>query len=124
MLGIQIANLHKSFKTSKGSFEALRGVNLSVSEGEIFGFLGPNGAGKTTTLRILTTLLPFNKGDVLVAGIDVKKHPQHVRQNISYVSQKGGADRRATGWENLILEGQLHGINRDATQPAIPQAMN
>jgi ABC-2 type transport system ATP-binding protein len=112
MLRIQISNLHKSFKTSKGFFKALQGVDLSVSEGEIFGFLGPNGAGKTTTLRILTTLLPFEKGEVFVAGIDVKKNPKLVRKQIGYVSQKGGADRCATGWENLILEGRLHGLDR------------
>lgn len=109
---IEISGLYKSFKTPKGNIEALRGVDLSVSKGEVFGFLGPNGAGKTTTLRILTTLLPFEKGEVRVAGIDVKKAPQLVRQRIGYVSQKGGADRSATGLENLILQGQLYGINK------------
>lgn len=116
MVAIQISNLRKSFKTAKGSFEALRGVDLSVSEGEIFGFLGPNGAGKTTTLRILTTLLPFDQGEVLVNGIDVKKDPELVRKRIGYVSQKGGADRTATGWENLILEGRLYGMDRSSAE--------
>ncbi|MGD2168850.1 MAG: ATP-binding cassette domain-containing protein [Chlamydiota bacterium] len=121
MLRIQISDLHKSFKTSKGIFEALRGVDLSVSEGEVFGFLGPNGAGKTTTLRILTTLLPFEKGKVLVTGIDIKENPQLVRKRVGYVSQKGGADRFATGWENLILEGRLHGMDRSNAQQQAEQ---
>ena len=116
MLAIHIADLHKSFKTSKGVFQALRGVDLSVQSGEIFGFLGPNGAGKTTTLRVLTTLLPFKQGEVRLAGIDVKKHPRRVRQQIGYVSQKGGADRAATGLENLLLEGRLYGMDRISAQ--------
>jgi len=116
---VEISELHKSFKTSKGPLEALRGVNLSIHKGEIFGFLGPNGAGKTTTLRILTTLLPFEKGEVRVAGIDVQKNPQLVRKRIGYVSQKGGADRHATGWENLVLEGRLYGMTKaDACKQA------
>jgi len=116
---IEVSGLHKSFKTAKGPFEALRGVNLSVVKGEIFGFLGPNGAGKTTTLRILTTLLPFEKGEVRVAGVDVKENPQLVRTKVGYVSQKGGADRQATGFENLLLEGRLYGMSKaDASRQA------
>jgi ABC-2 type transport system ATP-binding protein len=112
MTKVKISGLHKSFKTAKGLFEALRGVDLSVFKGEIFGFLGPNGAGKTTTLRILTTLLTFEKGEVFVAGIDVKKNPHLVRKRIGYVSQKGGADRHSTGWENLVLQGRLYGMTQ------------
>ena len=116
---VEISGLYKSFKTAEGPLEALRGVDLSVLKGEIFGFLGPNGAGKTTMLRILTTLLPFDKGQVHVAGIDVKKDPHLVRTRIGYVSEKGGADRFSTGWENLILEGRLHGMDKaDARKQA------
>eukprot|EP01132_Coremiostelium_polycephalum_P000010 gene10-15_t len=99
--------------------EAVRGVNLQVFEGEIFGFLGPNGAGKTTTLRMLTTLLPIDEGEVHIAGYNVKTQPQEVRQRIGYVSQQGGADENATGRENLILQGQLYGMSHtDALQAA------
>ena len=109
---VVLSDVWKSFRTSKGGVEALRGVDLEVLSGEIFGFLGPNGAGKTTTLRILTTLLPFDKGEARVAGVDVKKEPQKVREQIGYVSQKGGADRSATGWENLVLQGCLYGMSK------------
>ncbi|HNA62827.1 MAG TPA: ATP-binding cassette domain-containing protein [Rhabdochlamydiaceae bacterium] len=106
---VVLTNVHKMFP----SVVALQGVDLEVPEGIIFGFLGPNGAGKTTTLRILTTLLPFDKGEAFVAGIDVKKDPESVRKKIGYVSQKGGADGAGTGWENLILQGQLYGLSLD-----------
>ena len=113
------SNLKKKFRTSKGFIEALQGVDLEVSKGEIFGFLGPNGAGKTTTLRILTTLLPFDEGEAVVAGVNVKADPQNVRRRIGYVSQKGGADRQATGWENLVLHGRLYGMTKpDAIKQA------
>jgi len=107
---VVIENLKKYFHTKRGPVKAVDGVNLRVGAGEIFGFLGPNGAGKTTTLRILTTLLVPDSGDARIAGFDVKKHPDQVRLHIGYVSQAGGADRPATGLENLILQGQLYGM--------------
>lgn len=109
---VTLSNVHKTFSGGNKPVLALQGVDLEIPQGEIFGFLGPNGAGKTTTLRILTTLLPFEEGEAFVAGIDVKRDPQNVRKSIGYVSQKGGADPAATGWENLILQGRLHGISK------------
>lgn len=106
-------NLKKSFPIKNGVYEAVRGVNLEVFEQEIFGFLGPNGAGKTTTLRMLTTLLPIDSGEAVVAGYNVKTHPQEVRRRIGYVSQQGGADRSATGRENLMLQGKLYGMRQE-----------
>jgi ABC-2 type transport system ATP-binding protein len=104
-------DLKKSFATKKGPYEAVRGVNLAVSAGEIFGFLGPNGAGKTTTLKMLTTLLQPDSGTALVSDFDVIQNPQEVRKRIGYVSQIGGADREAKGIENLILQGRLYGMS-------------
>lgn len=105
-----IKDLKKFFPSRHESVKAVNGVNLQVAAGAIFGFLGPNGAGKTTTLRILTTLLVQDSGDAIVAGFDVKKAPDQVRLRIGYVSQVGGADRPATGRENLVLQGQLYGM--------------
>jgi ABC-2 type transport system ATP-binding protein len=107
---VTLSQVSKTFFSSKEPVQALKGVSFNVPRGRIFGFLGPNGAGKTTTLRILTTLLPFEEGDVSVEGIDVKTFPDKVRRILGYVSQKGGADPNATGWENLILQGQLYGL--------------
>lgn len=104
-------DLKKSFVTKKGAYEAVRGVNLAVFSGEIFGFLGPNGAGKTTTLKMLTTLLQPDSGTAFVSDFDVIQNPQEVRKRIGYVSQIGGSDRGAKGIENLILQGQLYGMS-------------
>lgn len=108
-------NLVKRFPIKNGIKEVVCGVDLEVFEGEIFGFLGPNGAGKTTTLRMLTTLLSIDSGEAFVAGYDVKAKPQEVRKRIGFVSQQGGADRNATGRENLMLQGRLYGMSQAET---------
>jgi ABC-2 type transport system ATP-binding protein len=91
--------------------EAVKNVDLSVKRGEIFGFLGPNGAGKTTTMRMLTTLMKPTSGKARVVGFDLA-HPRQIRQNIGYVSQKGGCYEYATGYENLVLQGRLYGLSK------------
>jgi len=101
-------DLKKYFPSRNGPVKAVDGVDLEVFPGEIFGFLGPNGAGKTTTLRILTTLVKADSGAATIAGFDVLREPADVRRNIGYVGQAGGADRPATGRENLILQGRLY----------------
>jgi ABC-2 type transport system ATP-binding protein len=82
---VQVTGLRKSFRVAGATIEAVSGIDLSVSAGEIFGLLGPNGAGKTTTLRILTTLLPADAGSALIAGADVFRTPGLVRKRIGYV---------------------------------------
>lgn len=96
--------------------EAVRGVDMRVEEGEIFGFLGPNGAGKTTTIRMLTTLLEPGGGQATVVGYDLRHEPGKVRMAIGYVSQSGGAERGATGCENVVLQGQLFGMSKMAAR--------
>jgi len=114
---IGVKRLRKSYK-SKGKkrgdvIEAVKGIDLTVHDGEIFGFLGPNGAGKSTTLRILSTLLSPDGGEATIAGFDLFAHPAQVRKNIGYVSQAGGADRSATGREDLMLQAQLFGLTNE-----------
>jgi ABC-2 type transport system ATP-binding protein len=117
MPAVQVAGLRKSFRVAGGpvaggsTVEAVRGIDLTVAAGEIFGLLGPNGAGKTTTLRILTTLLPADAGEARIAGEDVRRAPGLVRRRIGYVGQLGGADKEATGRENLMLAGRLYGLS-------------
>ena len=109
---IETKELTKTFKTRKGNVEAVRGVNLQVHEGEIFGFLGPNGAGKTTTMRMLATLLESTSGQATVCGRDLRREPGQVRTQIGYVGQKGGAEVMETGRENLVLQGRLYGMSK------------
>jgi ABC-2 type transport system ATP-binding protein len=114
---IEIKDLWKSFRVRGKLVEAVRGVNLQIEAGEIFGFLGPNGAGKTTTLRILATLLPSDRGEASVAGYDLARQPGRVRECIGYVSQNGGADALASGRENILLQARAYSMKkRDAQQ--------
>ena len=94
-----------------GTVEAVRGVDLEVRTGEIFGFLGPNGAGKSTTVRMLTTLLTITNGRAEVAGVDVAGKPDQVRRQIGVALQEAGLDPRQTGRELLNLHGQLFGLS-------------
>jgi ABC-2 type transport system ATP-binding protein len=109
---IETSDLRKTFKSRKSTVEAVRGVDLTVRGGEIFGFLGPNGAGKTTTLRLLATLLTPTSGQATVAGVDLLNEPQHVRERIGYVPQGGSTDPGMTGRGELVLQGRLYGKNR------------
>jgi ABC-2 type transport system ATP-binding protein len=108
---IETTGLCKTFRNRKHTVEAVKNVDLSVRQGEIFGFLGPNGAGKTTTMRMLTTLITPTSGKVTVVGYDLKAAKQ-IRQHIGYVSQKGGCYEFATGYENLVLQGRLYGLSK------------
>src|SRR5438270_3077807 len=80
---LKTKNLRKTFPAKKGSasVEAVKGVDLEVKRGQIFGFLGPNGAGKTTTLNMLTTLLAPTGGEATVVGYDLLKQPEKIRQH-------------------------------------------
>jgi ABC-2 type transport system ATP-binding protein len=107
-------DLRKTFKVKKQDLEVVKGIDITVRDGEIFGLLGPNGAGKTTTLRMLTTLLPPTSGEAMVAGIDLLRYPQAVRERIGYVSQAGGADPLVSAKENLVLQGRMYGMSTAA----------
>jgi len=97
-------------RTFEGGIEAVRGIDLTVSPGEVFGFLGPNGAGKTTTVRMLCTLLPPTSGTARVAGFDVVQSPDAVRHRIGVALQEIGLDPVQTGRELLELQCGLYGI--------------
>jgi ABC-2 type transport system ATP-binding protein len=101
---------HDLIKTYPGQVRALDGLSLSARAGTIFALAGPNGAGKSTTVKILTTLSRPDSGDARVAGIDVLRHPERVRQTIGVVGQKTGATPEATGRENLVMQGEIYGL--------------
>ena len=107
MDAIVAEDLRKRYK----QVQALDGLSFAVREGEVFGLLGPNGAGKSTTVRVLTTLTQPDSGRAAVAGEDVVRHPNRVRRAIGYVAQDSGVDPEATGRENLMLQGRIHGMS-------------
>jgi ABC-2 type transport system ATP-binding protein len=109
---IETHDLRRVFKTRGGDVEAVAGVDLRIEAGEIFGFLGPNGAGKTTTLRMLATLLPATAGDATIAGCDLRREPQKVRERIGYVGQQGGTDPQITGRRELVFQGRLYRLSK------------
>jgi len=104
--------LVKTYK--KGNVRALDGLSLDVEEGTVLSVLGPNGAGKTTVVRILATLLSPDSGSATVAGIDVVKHPEKVREVIGLSGQYAAVDEILTGWDNLVMFGRLYHLSKSA----------
>jgi ABC-2 type transport system ATP-binding protein len=118
-LAVEATGLVKHYSGRSGDVEAVRGVDLAVRSGEIFGFLGPNGAGKSTTVRMLTTLLTVTAGSARVAGVDVIRDPDAARHRMGVALQEAGLDPRQTGRELLILQGRLFDLSpRDAAARA------
>jgi ABC-2 type transport system ATP-binding protein len=113
---IATKDLVQTFRSRKSVVEAVRGVDLEVGVGEIFGFLGPNGAGKTTTLRMLATLLTPTSGEAVIAGADLRREPQAVRERIGYVPQGGSTDPAETGRGELVIQGRLYGMDKASAQ--------
>src|ERR1035437_6429050 len=103
---VVVENLVKRF----GQFVAVDRINLEVRKGEVFGFLGPNGAGKSTTIRMLCGLLKPTSGHAVVAGFDVSRDPESVRQNIGYMSQKFSLYNDLKVIENLRLFAGLYSV--------------
>ncbi|RZU50252.1 ABC-2 type transport system ATP-binding protein [Krasilnikovia cinnamomea] len=125
---IETRGLRKSFTSRQGrekkTVEAVRGVDLTVAEGEIFGFLGPNGAGKTTTLRMLATLIEPDGGSATIAGVDLLKNPGEVRRRIGYVAQGGSTWDDSTAREELVLQARLYGISRSVATERANRVLN
>ena len=105
---IKTNNLTKKFN----NFFAVDHISFSVNKGEIFGFLGPNGAGKTTTIKMLTTLLFPTEGSAKLAGFDIIKNRNSVRENIGIVFQDPALDTEFTGKENLDYHARIYGLNK------------
>ena len=109
---IAVSGLGKAF----GQQSVLADLDFTVAAGEVFALLGPNGAGKTTTINILTTLTLPDRGTAIVAGIDVVRDPERVKQRISLTGQSVAVDDVLTGAENLIMLGRLSGLSSSASR--------
>jgi ABC-2 type transport system ATP-binding protein len=113
-LAVETVGLVKQDRSRGGTVDAVRGVDISVHEGEVFGFLGPNGAGKSTTVKMLTTLLSITSGTARVAGVDVARDPSAARRRMGVALQEAGLDPRQTGRELLVLQGRLFDLDAKA----------
>jgi ABC-2 type transport system ATP-binding protein len=111
-----VKDLHKSFK----DFKAVDGVSFSIFKGEIFGLLGPNGAGKTTTIRMLSTVLEANKGDINIGGHSVKKNAEAVRSIIGVCPQDLALYEDLSALDNMVFFGRMVGLEgKEARQQAM-----
>lgn len=107
MNAIEVENLTKYF----GKFCAVDHIRFEVKQGEIFGFLGANGAGKSTTIRMLCGLLQSTSGTARVGGFDINTHPEKVKENIGYMSQKFSLYEDLTVGENINFFGKVYGLS-------------
>jgi len=110
VISVIAEDLVKTYRN--GAVRALDHLSLDVEEGTVLSVLGPNGAGKTTCVRILATLLRPDSGHAIVGGIDVVKHPEKVREVIGLSGQYAAVDEILTGWDNLVMFGQLYHLGK------------
>lgn len=113
----------KALAKTYGRIQAVRGIDLNIEKGEIFGLLGPNGAGKTTTIGMLCTIISPTSGSASIAGYNVIKEPARVRRKVGIVFQDPTLDTVLTGCENLELHARLYGISAVARQRRINEML-
>jgi ABC-2 type transport system ATP-binding protein len=116
---IQVKNLTKKF----GNFTAVNDVSFEVKQGEIFAFLGPNGAGKSTTIKMLTTLLRQNSGEITLDGHDTLEHPNDVRCSFGIVFQDPSLDDELTAQENMEFHGALYNVPKKIRRERIDELL-
>ena len=121
---IRTEGLRKTYKSSRGDVEAVRGIDLDIPQGEFFGLLGPNGAGKSTTIGMLTTLVAPTGGRAWVAGHDVVKDPVAVKRRIGVVTQNNTLDMQLTVQENLEFRSRFFGLSLGAASKRAAQLID
>ncbi len=108
---LKITNLVKTYANS--TEPTINGLNLELKDGEIFGFLGSNGAGKTTTIKCICGILPFEEGEILINGKDIKKEPKEAKMDLAYISDNHAVFERLTGREYVNHIANLYSIPLD-----------
>ncbi|QUH19121.1 ABC transporter ATP-binding protein [Alkaliphilus sp. B6464] len=116
---IEVKEIRKNFK----KVEAVKGVSLTINDGEILGLLGPNGAGKSTTISIISTLFPPSSGEVLYKGKDILKNPKGFREILGAVPQEIALYPELTGYENLRFFGKVYGLKGKELEQRIQEVL-
>ncbi len=119
MSAVEVDHLTKQF----GDFTAVDAISFTVAQNEIFGLLGPNGAGKTTLIRMLTTLTPPTSGTAHVAGCDIVREPNRVRESMGVIPQALTSDPELTAEENLSIHAKLYGVPAAEREALVPELM-
>ena len=119
---LEIVGLTKRYKNS--NFYSVKNLNLTLEEGEIFGFLGKNGAGKSTTIKCLTGILPFDEGSIKVCGYDIQKNPIEAKLNIGYVPDNHAVYENLTGREYVNYMGNIYKVPKDIIEERIEKFAN
>ena len=113
----------KALTKTYGRIQAVRGIDLHIEKGEIFGLLGPNGAGKTTTIGMLCTIIRPTSGSASIAGYDIVRNPADVRRKVGIVFQDPTLDTVLTGHENLELHARLYGVSAAVRKKRIAEML-
>ena len=116
---IEIANLTRKFK----EFSALKGINLSIKKGELFGLVGPDGAGKTTLLRTLAGLLSISEGDAIISGHNLNKEAESVKPLLGYMAQEFSLYGKLSVLENLIFFAEMYDVPSEDQDVRIPKLL-
>ncbi|WP_226037248.1 ATP-binding cassette domain-containing protein [Aquibacillus saliphilus] len=116
---VEVKGLKKHYK----DFEAVKGVDLVIKEGEIFGFLGPNGAGKSTTINMLSTIIKPSSGTATINGYDTVKKKNDVRASIGLIFQEQTLDEKLTANENLMLHCKFYNIEKHKREERIQEVL-
>jgi ABC-2 type transport system ATP-binding protein len=101
----------KQVSKSYGKLQALKEISFSIQKGELFGLLGPNGAGKSTTINLLSTLIPYDKGSILINGNDIRQNARKIKQVLGVIPQEIALYEDLTAYENLQFWGKIYGIS-------------
>ena len=119
-VAVDIHHLTRRF----GPIVAVRDLNLTIAKGEVFGLLGPNGSGKTTTIRMLCGLLAPSEGGATVAGVDVVKSPDLIKERIGYMSQRFGLYEDLTVAENMDFFAGIYGLEGPSRRGRVAEVVS
>lgn len=121
---VRTENLRKSFKRTDGAMvDAVKGVNLSIQQGEIFSLLGPNGAGKTTTISMISGLLPPTEGDAFIGGHSITKAPLAAKRLMGFIPQEIALYPELSARQNLSFFGKLYGMSGKALNQRVDEVL-